>query len=82
VEVVLLVLLGRRVAAALLGDDVEQDRAGDPLGVVDGLLQGGQVVAVDRPLAPSLTRLAASTMPSPTSGTRPNVSSTPFFRAS
>ena len=49
-EVLLVVVLGRRVAAALLGDDVDDDR---PLGrqldgVAHGVLEGGDVVAVDR----------------------------------
>ena len=49
-EVLLVVVLGRRVAATLLGEDVDEDRAvvGQLDGVVERLLEGGDVVAVDR----------------------------------
>ena len=51
VEVLLVVVLGRRVAATLLGEHVDDDR---PLGgqlhrVVQGVLELGDVVPVDRP---------------------------------
>ena len=50
VEVLLVVVLGRRVAAALLGEDVDDDRAlGRQLdGVAERLLERRDVVAVDR----------------------------------
>ena len=50
VEVLLVVVLGRRVAAALLGEDVDDDRAlGRQLdGVAQRLLERRDVVAVDR----------------------------------
>ena len=49
-EVLLVVVLGRRVAAALLGEDVDDDRAlGRQLGgVAQRVLELGDVVAVDR----------------------------------
>ena len=50
VEVLLVVVLGRRVAAALLGEDVDDDRAlgGQLDGVAQRLLELVDVVAVDR----------------------------------
>ena len=50
VEVLLVVVLGRRVAAALLGEDVDDDRAlgRELVGVAERLLELVDVVAVDR----------------------------------
>ena len=48
VEAVGLVLDGRLVAAALLGEAVHDDRAAEPLGAGQRRLQGLDVVAVDR----------------------------------
>ncbi len=50
VEVLLVVVLGRRVAASLLGEDVDDDRplGGEHLGAAERLFELGDVVAVDR----------------------------------
>ena len=47
-EVVLLVLFGGAEAAALLGDHVHQDRAAEPLGLLERVDKHVDVVAVDR----------------------------------
>ena len=48
VEVLLVVVLGRRVATALLGEDVDDDRLVELGRVAEGVLHGLDVVAVDR----------------------------------
>ena len=48
VQALLVVVLGRAVAPALLGDDVDHDRAVELVGLAQGLLHAGDVVAVDR----------------------------------
>jgi hypothetical protein len=59
VEVLLVVVLGRRVAAALLGEDVDDDRAlrRQLDGVAEGVLERLDVVTVDRTDVPDAERL-------------------------
>ena len=59
VEVLLVVVLGGRVAAALLGEHVDDDRSLDRqlLGVAQRILELGDVVTVDRAGVPHAERL-------------------------
>jgi hypothetical protein len=57
VEVLLLILLGRRVALALLGEDVDHDRTVELGGVAERFFQPRNVVAVERAAVADAERL-------------------------